>query len=331
MRVYDRSGEAEPLLPQIIAERAEDLGWEEIWQLTYCQWCAGYAHESSRDMVEIYWEDPDLGDARQVWGPSPRSIFSVVDQDEAAWVIDGEYKYPVIGLYETRLVGWWQYAFAQGDDYEKIAVPRSWEFFNPDNLVGTNNLMSESEKVSINAFWRSLPETQTLLKLQESCIQVPFLTRGAFAQFRDALYKDEDDPALTDRFADDLNGVLYEGPLYQFWKEILIDNDYTWPPNAVQLFSSAYSEQVAEITRVMSEAYESLFQDEMPISPSSPVQPQEFVDNPLAPFNTNPIINRSQDRGDTQDVLFDIMKPLVFGTGTLEIDDKGHVVLVDRT
>ena len=331
MRVYDRSGEAESLLPPAVAKKAEELGWDEIWQLTYCQWCAGYAHDSEPWMTNKYWDDPELGDARQVWGPSARSIFSIVDKDEAAWVVDNDYKYPVIGLYETRLGGWWAYGFGR-EGFQTIDLPHAWSF-DRENPVGANDNMTPSEKTRVDAFWRSRSEDlKIMLKLNSCVIQIPFLTRGAFAQFRDAMYAEEDKPMETDKFAEALTDVQYAGPLYQFWKKIVIDDDYTWPPDLKSSFVIAYTEQVMEIHRVLSEAYREIFDDDMPVSPSSPIQPQEFIDNPLG-SDTNIVLNRRgyPIAGASVEVVFDIMAPLVYGEGTIELDEKGDAILRDRS
>ncbi len=321
-RVYDRSGDSAPLLPLAVAEKAEELGWDEIWQLTYCQSCASYAHESEPWMNDVYWEDPELGDARQVWGPSARSVFSLVDKDEAAWVIDDEYKYPVIGLHETRLIGWWAYGFGRSDDFQKIEIPWEWAF-DGGGPIGTNNTMTPSERARVDAFWRSSEDVRTMLKLNYSVIQIPFLTRGAFARFRDALYADEDKPTDTDRWANALTRIQYEGPLYQFWKKIIIDDDYTWPQNLRESFSVAYYEQVKQIESVLSTTYTDVFSDDMPVSPSSPIQPREFVGNPLNDAMRSTLNRHDVEKLESVDVLFDIMAPLVRGDGLLESDDRG--------
>ncbi len=331
-RVYDRSGESEALLPQTIYDKATELGWDEIWQLTYCQWCAGYAHDSDPWMVKEYWGDPELDDARQVWGPSPRSIFSIVDKDEAAWVVDNDYQHPVIGLHETRLIGWWSYAFGKSDNFEKINLPRPWEFGREGVLIGNDKNADQSEMIRVDSFWRSRPEVQIMLRLMQNVIQIPFLTRGAFAQFRDAMYADEDNSAETDRFADAVTQIQYDGPLYQFWKKIIIDDDYTWPDDLESSFAIAYTEHVLEMNRVLSEAYREVFNDDMPISPSSPLQPQEFIDNPLDKEN-NVVLNRRDYpiTGAIINVVFDILQPLVEGVGTLELDTNGDAVLRNRS
>lgn len=335
VRVYDRSGDSESLLPEAIAKKAKELGWEEIWQLTYCQWCASYAHESEPWMDDVYWEDPELGDARQVWGPSSRSVFSIVDKDEAAWVIDNDYKYPVIGLEETRLCGWWSYGFGMSDDFQKINLPQPWEFSRDDVLMGTgNDYIIQAEKIRVDSFWRSRPETEIMLKLMKMVIQIPFLTRGSFAEFRNALYLDSDSPANTDRLAQSLMDIQYDGPLYQFWKKIIIDDNHTWPSDLQSSFTTAYIKHVLEVNRVLSEAYLELFDDDMPISPSSPIQPQEFIDYLAAlDADTNVVLNRrgySID-GDGVNVLYDILQPLVNGVGTLELDGNGDAVFRDRS
>ncbi len=334
MRVFDRSGESEPLLPEAIAKKAKELGWEEIWQLTYCQWCANYAHESEPWMSSDYWQDPELGDARQVWGPSSRSLFSLVEKDEAAWVIDNDYKYPVIGLEETRLCGWWSYGFGMSDDFQKINLPRPWEFGRKDNtLIGTgNDYIIQAEKIRIDSFWRNRPEVEIMLRLMLCVIQVPFLTRGSFAEFRDALHLDSDKPADTDGLAQSLLDIQYNGPLYQFWKKIIIDDNYTWPSDPQLSFAIAYTEHVSEINRVLSEAYREVFNDDMPISPSSPIQPQEFIDNPID-AETNVVLNRRgyPIDGAGVNVLYDILQPLVNGVGTLELDGNGDVVFKDKS
>lgn len=331
LRVYDRSGDSEELLPQVIADKAKELGWEEIWQLTYCQHCASYAHESEPWMLQSYWEDPELGDARQVWGSSARSVFSVVDKDEAAWVIDEDYKYPVIGLLEMRLCGWWSYGFGRSDDFQKLDIPQPWAF-SRDDKIGINKNMSSAEKDRVDSFWRSRPGVDAMLKLNSCVIQIPFLTRGAFAKFRDAMYADEDNPAETDRFSQDSYAVQYDGPLYHFWKKIIIDDEYTWPDDLQSAYTIAYIQQVAEMTRVLSEAYRHVFDDEMPISPSSPIQPQEFIDYPLSK-ETNVVLNRRgyPISGSGVNIVFDVLVPLVYGDGTLELDANGDAVFRDRS
>ncbi|MDA8580450.1 hypothetical protein N9L01_00625 [bacterium] len=332
MRVYDRSGDSEALLPQAIADKAKDLGWDEIWQLTYCQWCASYAHESEPWMVDSYWEDPELGDARQVWGPSARSVFSLIDKDEAAWVIDEDYKYPVIGLVEMRLNGWWSYGYGRSDDFQTIDIPQPWAFSSDDNKIGTNENMSAQEKDRVDSFWRSRPEVETMLKLNSCVIQIPFLTRGAFAKFRDVMYADEDNPAETDKFPQTLYAVQYDGPLYHFWKKIIIDDEYTWPDDLQLSYAITYAQQVTQLTRVLSEAYRQVFDDEMPISPSSPIQPQEFIDHPLSE-ETNVVLNRRgyPISGAGVNIVFDVLAPLVHGDGTLKLDANGDAVFHDRS
>lgn len=314
-RLYERSGESEALLPKAIADKAKELGWDEIWQLTYCQHCAYYAHDSSPLMTDEEWGDPELGDARQRWGPSSRSIFSFVDKDEAAWVIDSQ----IIGLYEVRMSGYWQYPYGRSDDFQVIDVPQwGWD---DDRMMGGNSV--------IDAFWRSRPQSRFMSKLNQCVIQIPFPTRGAFAKFRDAMYADEDNPAETDVYAKAIDDILYGGPLYQFWKEIIIDDNYTWPDALEQRFSQAYAEQVDQITLALSDAYRAIFSDTMPISPSSPIQPQEFRKNFLMdPLNDNLIVNRRFYGDDTQnavDVIFDTMKPLLDATNTLAFDKDGNV------
>ena len=323
-RVYDRFGDSAPRLPLAVAEKAEELGWDEIWQLTYCQKCAGYAHESEPWMNDAYWEYPELGDARQIWGPSARSVFSLVDKDEAAWVIDDEYKYPVIGLYETRLIGWWAHDDGGLADFQNIQVPKEWHL-DGNGQVGTNYTMTPSERARADAFWRSgsSEDVRTMLKLNSAVIQIPFLTRGPFARFRDALYADRDKPADTDRWADALTRIQYEGPLYQFWKKIIIDDDYTWPQNLRESFSMAYYEQVKQIESVLSATYTDLFSDDMPVSPSSPIQPREFVGKPLNDAMRSTLNRYDVESFEFVDVPFDIMAPLVRGDGLLESDDIG--------
>ena len=104
------------------------------------------------------------------------------------------------------------------------------------------------------------------------------------------------------------------------------------PDDLQSSYTIAYTQQVAELTRVLSEAYRQVFDDEMPISPSSPIQPQEFIDHPLSE-ETNVVLNRRDYpiSGAGVNIVFDVLAPLVYGDGTLELDANGDAVLRDRS
>lgn len=318
-------------LPRVIYDRAQELGWDEIWQLTYCQWCANYAHESDPSMTDQYWDDPDLDDLRGIWGPSARSIFSIVDKDEAAWVIDADFLYPVIGLYEERLIGYWDMPYSAPDGFVTISVPR-WGLPSEGYAgIPRNSTMPESEMKRIDAFWRAdegLFEKQ-LMKLNNAAIQIPFLTRGAFAKFRDAIWAEEvnsDGETIPGQLRTRIRQIQYDGPLYQWWYDIIVRNDYQWPTDVRSSYAAAYAEQVEEISTVLSEIHYEIFGDELPISPSSPIQP-ESLQSPT-PDLIRAIINRRSYAldGSIADAVFDELVPLLQGRSTLEVGDDGEAV-----
>ena len=327
--------DGENRLPQVIYDRAQELGWEEIWQLTYCQNCANYAHSSDPAMVDEYWDVPDLNDLRGIWGPSARSIFSVVDKDEAAWVIDADYQYAVIGLYEERLIGYWDIAFDAPPGFVQISVPR-WGLPSQGYAgIPRNSSMSESEMKRIDAFWRTDEDLFIqLMKLNSAVIQIPFLTRGAFAKFRDTLWEDgrmidqvnSEGNTITVELKEELKRIKYLGPLYQWWYDAIIRRDYQWPPDIRSSYAAAFAAQVDEIQSVLSNVYYNLFVDEPPISPSSPIQP-ELLESPT-PGIVRAIINRRAYAldGSIVDAVFDELVPLLLGRPTLEIDVDGEAV-----
>ena len=91
--------------------------------------------------------------------------------------------------------------------------------------------MTPSEMTHVDAFWRSRSEDLKIMVKRNRCA-IQIRSPGAFAEFRDAMYAEEDKPMETDSCRS-LTDVQYAGPLYRFWKKIVIDT--TTPGHTIEI------------------------------------------------------------------------------------------------
>jgi len=175
-------------VPVGVIEEARRRGWSQLWQLSYCQWCALAAHDAdeSEDFPWDMMESAD--DLRQVYGPTARSIFAVVDSDEAAWVIPEDPE-PELCLWETKLKDYWQY-----DPNNTPADSEIWKrmpyWVSPDRPDLLGNYVD---------FWLGNHELYTMMmRMSNAVIQWGFDTPASFARWREASrnsrYREDDDP-----------------------------------------------------------------------------------------------------------------------------------------
>ncbi len=314
---YERSGDDNPALPKIVYEMAQELGWESIWQLTYCQWCAGYAHDAVPGDPNG-WGDVELNDARQVWGPTPRSIFSIVDRDEAAWMIPANE--PTVGLWETKPVGYLSSSYGTPEGFVALNIPYTFQL----GPKATGNPIS-ANKVIMD-FWSS-PLAIQLVRLNNLTIQIPFEIKGAFATFRD-FGRQEDGETKDD---DPLNQILYLGPLPRWWHKVLIEDEYQWPPDTINSYLQAYQEQIGLIVgELQSRWTECGMQGRLEVSISSPSQPYKPMDSyyipPEGSLNTSFTINLADGLWNKPEFFLEFISNLQGGVGLIEIQDGVAVV-----
>jgi hypothetical protein len=315
---YARTDRDSPALPQIVYELAQELGWESIWQLTYCQWCAGYAHDSEPGQ-DYGWGDVELNDARQVWGPTPRSIFSIVDRDEAAWMIPANK--PTLGLWETKPIGYLSSSYGTPEGFVPLKIPYIFQL-GPEN---TGKPISENEVIM--EFWAN-PLAIPLVRLNEIVIQIPFETRGSFATFRD--YDRDADGDTND--GDPLNQLLYLGPLPRWWHKVLIEDNYQWPPDTINSYLRAFQEQIGLILDELQSRWTNCgMQGRLEVSTSSPLQPYKMRDSyyipPKGSLNKSFMINLADGLWNKPKFFLDFMSNLQEGVGLIEIHDGVAVVV----
>jgi len=313
-QLYERSGRNQPKLPLVVYEMAQELGWESIWQLTYCQHCAGYAHDAEPGDPRG-WGDVELNDARQTWGPTPRSIFSIIDKDEAAWMIPANE--PTLGLWEIKPVGWLNSVYGTPEGFERMEIPYSFQL--GPNATGTP--ISENTE-----FWAD-PIAITLVQLNNLAIQIPFEIKGAFATFRDFGLQEDGEP----KDDDPLNQLRYRGPLPLWWHKVLIDDNHQWPPDTINSYLQAYQEQIGLILDELQKRWtECGMQGLLEVSISSPLQPFKIIgsynDTQKGSLDTSFIINLAGGLWVAKSFLQSLAK-LMGGVGLIEIQDGVAVVV----